>query len=169
MLLYLLIILGADLVILLCHGLTGTAAAYTLGGTAAVIALDGLGAFLLRRLPESCFDQDWKISAKERRFYKKIGIRKWKDAIPELGGFSGFHKDHVEYDADFLARFLLESRYGIVIHLENAVGGALLLLFLPTSYALPIAAVNFILSLLPAFVLRYNLSTLQYLYKKARA
>ncbi len=45
----------------------------------------------------------------------------------------------------------------------------LLLAFLPPSYAWPIAAVNLVLSALPVFVLRYNLSTLQYLYKKARA
>ncbi|MBO5783635.1 MAG: hypothetical protein J6R33_01555 [Clostridia bacterium] len=165
--LYLLIIALADLILWAAHGFNG--AIFVFGGTAAVIALDGVGAFLLRRLPERWFTQPWTIGKFERRFYKRIGIRKWKDAIPELGGFTGFHKDHVERDAAFVHRFLLESRYGILIHLENIPGGLLLLLFLPPSYALPIAAVNALLSLLPLMVLRYNLHTLQYLYQKARA
>ena len=72
-------------------------------------------------------------------------------------------------DAAYLGRFILECNYGVFIHLQNALCGPLLLLFLPPSYAWFIAAVNFVLSLLPVFVLRYNLSTLQYLYKKASA
>lgn len=164
--LYLLIIALADLILWAAHGFDG--ALFVFGGTAAVIALDGVGAFLLRRLPERWFTKPWTIGKHERRFYKRIGIRKWKDAIPELGGFTDFHKDHVERDAVFLRRFLIESRYGIVIHLENIGGGLLLLLFLPPSYALPIAAVNAMLSLLPVMVLRYNLATLQYLYAKVQ-
>ena len=161
---YLLIIISADLILWAAHGFKGAWSVF--GGTAAVIALDGLGAFFLRRLPERWFAHGWAATPAERRFYKRIGIRKWKDSIPELGGFSGFHKDHVEFDADFLARFLLESRYGVVIHLENAVGGLLLLGFLPRSYALPIAAVNAVLSLLPVMVLRYNMATLMRLHRR---
>lgn len=165
--LYLIIIALSDLILWAARGFTG--ALYVFGGTAAVIALDGLGAFLLRRLPERWFAEPWTIGKRERRFYKAIGIRKWKDHIPELGGFTGFHKDHVERNSEFLARFLLESRYGILIHLENIFGGLLLFLFLPLSYAIPIAAINALLSLLPLMVLRYNLHTLQYLYQKTRA
>lgn len=172
--LYIVIILVADLIILLGHGLSLSAILFTFGGTAAVIALDGLGAFFIRQLPEKYFDAEhchMRISKGERRFYKRIGIKTWKDGIPELGQFTGFHKNKVvdRQDSVYLGRFILESNYGVFIHIQNALFGLLLLAFLPPSYAWPIAAVNLVLSALPVFVLRYNLSTLQYLYKKARA
>ena len=175
--LYLLMIGIADLILMALHA--GSAplwriALYAVGGTAAVIALDGLGAFIIRRLPARYFDAEhcqMTIGKAERRLYKKMGIKKWKDRIPELGQFTGFHKNKLadKGDAAYLGRFILECNYGVFIHLQNALCGPLLLLFLPPSYAWFIAAVNFVLSLLPVFVLRYNLSTLQYLYKKARA
>lgn len=177
MLLYLLIIAVANVMLMALH--LGTdpiwrIALYAVGGTVAVIALDSLGAFVIRQLPEKYFDAEhcqMSIGKDERRFYKRIGIKKWKDRIPELGQFTGFHKNKVadRSDAAYLGRFILECNYGVFIHIQNALCGPLLLLFLPPGYAWYISAFNFVLSLLPAFVLRYNLSTLQYLYKKARA
>lgn len=177
MLLYLVIIGIANAVLMVLH--VGSDPIwriflYSVGGTVAVIALDALGAFAIRQLPQRYFDAEhcrMTISKGERQLYKKLGIKKWKNRIPELGQFTGFHKNKVtdRGDAAYLGRFILECNYGVFIHLQNALCGPLLLLFLPPSYAWFISAVNFVLSLLPAFVLRYNLSTLQYLYKKARA
>ena len=143
--LYLLIIGIADLILISLHA--GSAplwqiALYAIGGTLAVIALDALGAFVIRQLPTRYFDAEhcqMAIGKGERQLYKKMGIKKWKDRIPELGQFTDFHKNKVadKGDAAYLGRFILEC--------------------------------NYVLSLLPVFVLRYNLSTLQYLYKKARA
>ena len=182
---YIAIIAAANVVIIIGNALiTGAAslpewlrvAAATLGGTAGVIAIDGVTAFLIRRLPEGWFSADRKIfsvSDSERRLYARLGVKKWKSKVPELGGFSGFHKDKLQSpsDAAYLARFLLESNYGVVIHLANAVCG-FGIAFLPfcrqPSLWIPIFLVNFVLSLLPVAILRYNTPVLMRLYGKRR-
>lgn len=62
----------------------------------AVIAVDGISAFVVRwLLPKKWFGTDRKRFAagkKESRFLERVGIKKWKDKIPELGGFTSFHK-----------------------------------------------------------------------------
>ena len=143
--------------------------------TVSVIAIDGIFAFLIRRLPTKWFSADSKlfnVSKKESRIYRKRKINKWKRFVPELGGFTAFHKDRLQSasDADYLARFILESNYGVAIHIANAITGILLFL-LPfcnsPSVALPVAAVNAVLSLLPVMILRANTPALQLLYKRS--
>ena len=142
-----------------------------------VIGVDGLTAFLLRRLPEKWFQPGmalYAVSQKERKFYGFLGVKSWKDKVPELGLFTGFRKSHLTApkDASYLGRFLLESNYGVVIHWVNALVG-FLILAIPglggISYTLPVALVNFVLSLMPAMILRYNTPGLLRLYKRAKA
>jgi hypothetical protein len=89
--------------------------------------------------------------------------------VPELGCFTGFHKSEFTSPSDpaYLARFLLESNYGVAIHFANALLGFLIIL-LPwcsrPAIALPIALVNMILSLLPVAVLRFNTVPLRNIY-----
>ena len=143
--------------------------------TIAVIGVDGLFAFLIRALPESLFSpaRTATVSERERKFYRRMKIKSWKDKVPELGGFTGFHKNHLESgrDREFLGRFLLESNYGIMIHLVGAVGG-FLIAFLPfcgpLSVTVPVSVVNFVLNLLPLFILRYNLPARCRAYKRAK-
>ncbi len=144
--------------------------------TVAVIAIDGVTAFLIRRLPERYFAPDsdlFRVGEKERRLYRKWKIKAWKDKVPELGCFTGFHKNKLEnaHDRAYLARFLVESNYGVVIHIVNAVAGFLLVLLpeLPLTVALPVALVNFVLSMMPVAVLRYNTAPLRRLYIKSLA
>ncbi len=148
----------------------------SMGATVTVIALDGLEAFLIRRLPERWFRAGvplFQVKERERKFLRRLGIRRWKRFVPELGGFTGFHKDRVRDPKDpvYLARFLLESNYGVAIHLVNAFSGYLLVLF-PwcggPGIALPVAAVNMVLNLLPTALLRYNTLPLWHLYRKQR-
>ena len=140
--------------------------------TVFVIALDGVGAALVRRFPEKIFSPDHRFfvaDKKERDFYKRLKIKKWKAKIPELGGFTNFHKDKIESKTDkqYLRRFLLEINYGVIIHLQNAFFGFLTLaLPFPISVTLPVAIVNFVLSLMPMAVLRYNGTVLKELYTK---
>ncbi len=147
---------------------------FSLLSTVSVIAVDGLTAFLIRRLPEKYFSADsqfFNVSLNERNFYKKIKIKKWKDKIPELGGFTGLHKSKVESknDSVYLAKFLMESNYGVIIHIVNAITGFVILL-LPISVlvTLPVALVNAVLTFLPTLVLRYNTPTLKFLYLKTK-
>ena len=78
-------------------------------------------------------------------------------------------------DNEYIARFIEEVCYGMWGHFIGAPMGFLILLLdfnmyngsskLYLTMFLPFAIVNFILDLLPAFVLRYNLNRLQILYK----
>lgn len=184
MLLYILIISIATLIIILANffasgNLELTNLMWlsidTVVGVVAIIAWDGLMAFLIRRvLPMSWFSPGKKIfqvSKKERKFYLDIKIKSWKDKIPELGGFTSFHKNELSSsnDVEYLKRFITESNYGVIIHIENAILGFLIFL-IPLCKApsiwIPIFAVNFVLSMLPVFVLRYVTYTLNRLYEK---
>jgi hypothetical protein len=147
----------------------------TVTGVIAIIAWDGLMAFIIRRaLPMSWFSPGKKIfqvSKKEKKFYQSIKIKSWKDKIPELGGFTSFHKNELSSsnDVEYLKRFIIESNYGVIIHIENALLGFLIFLIpmcSTPSIWIPIFAVNFVLSMLPVFVLRYVTHTLNRLYEK---
>ncbi len=141
--------------------------------TVAVIALDGLEAFLIRRLPERWFSRERRIfavSRRECRLWRAFGVRRWKPIIPELGQFSGFRKNKVyePQNNDYVARYLMECNYGVVIHLLNALTGPLIVFLCPLRIApaigLPVALVNAVLSLLPFMTLRYNTPKLEALY-----
>lgn len=147
---------------------------FTALGTLSVIAVDGICAFVTRRLPEPWFAPEarlFSVGKKERSFYRKIKINDWKKHVPEWGCFTGFHKDKMRdpNNPAYLGRFLLESNYGVAGHLAGALWGYLIMLlpFLrPLSMALPIAIVNMILSLLPTMVLRFNTPALRSLYRR---
>ncbi|MGN1048638.1 MAG: hypothetical protein ACI4QZ_08530 [Eubacteriales bacterium] len=143
-------------------------------GTLFVITLDGVTAFLIRCLPAELFSPSktlYSAGARERDLYRAIGIKRWKKYIPELGMFTGFHKDKLKSttDREYLERFILESNYGVAIHLANALCG-LGVPILPSCRApsvwVPIFAVNFVLSLMPAALLRYNTASLIKLYER---
>lgn len=143
--------------------------------TVAVIALDGLEAWLIRRLPERWFSADnpkFDVTERECGLYRKLGVRKWRDKVPELGGFTHFSKSKVADPSDnnYLGRFVLEANYGVIIHLVNALSGFLIIFICPLKYALcfgvPIGAVNLVLSLMPVIVLRYNVPKLKALMRR---
>lgn len=186
MILYLLIItFSATAITLICCLLHTPVAAWGIlpaalivwGEVVAVIVIDGLGACIIRHLPEKYFEAERKcftVTQAECRLWRALGVRIWRDKIPELGGFSGFHKDRVREpkNASYLARFLLETNYGTAIHLVNALTGFLLLAVYPhitLSVALPVAVVNLLLSLMPFGVLRYNTPKLLALYRRVKA
>ena len=156
----------------------------TLGLIITVILIDGLVAFLIRRLPEKWFKEEkgiLKTTKFELKLYNFLHVSKWKEHVPELGSFTGFHKNKVTnpFDSEYLARFILEARYGAVIHFASVPTSFLVLLLDVWMYtgpssiwltiALPVAVVNAILILLPAFVLKYNLPKLQRLYQVSLA
>jgi hypothetical protein len=144
-------------------------------GVVAVIAVDGVVAFIIRRMPEKWFAPEAKlfdVTDNERLFYRKLKINLWKDHVPELGCFTGFHKDRIEDtgDSKYLGRFLTESNYGVLGHVAGAVLGytIIFLPFLdPYLVAFPISAVNMVLSLLPAMILRFNTPSLRRLYRRS--
>ena len=148
---------------------------FTVALTVIAILLDGLVAFIIRKMPEKWFQKDkWPFhtSEGEMKFYNFLRVQKWKDHVPELGSFTGFHKNKVTnpFDNEYIARFILEARYGIAIHYASVPASFLIILLDWRMYtgqsniwltiALPVAVVNAILIVLPAFILKYNLPRL---------
>ena len=128
-----------------------------------VIIIDGITALIIRHLPEKWFRYERKIfnvSKKEVAFYRFLNIKAWKDKVPELGGFTSFHKDKIQdpTSVQYIERFLLEIDYGWVIHIISSFTGFLILLMdykifiggnmsVGLSIGIPIAVINAILNL----------------------
>ena len=143
--------------------------------TVAVIVIDGIFAMLVRWvMPSRWFgiDKKWfSASKKECRVYEKLGVKKWKDKVLELGGFTGFHKDKLG-DAssnEYVSKFIIEANYGVVVHIACVIFGFCIIFIYPLKYWLcfgvPVAFVNAVLNILPLWILRYNLPKLHTLYK----
>ena len=102
----------------------------------------------------------------------KLGIRKWKDLIPESGKMlTGFGKREVldMKDNAYLFKFMEETVYAEVMHLLSAVLGFLVVfvnLKLWFLVGIPLAIFNFILQILPAMVQRYNRPKLMLVYRR---
>lgn len=143
--------------------------------TVAVIAVDGVFALIIRRLmPAKWFGMDKKgfyPGKGESRFMEKLGIKKWKDKVIELGMFTNFHKNKISdpTNNEYVERFIVESNYGFVIHLVCVFVGFVIIFFYPLKYWLcfgfPVAIVNAVLNALPTMILRYNLPKLRTLHK----
>lgn len=152
---------------------------YTLGfsslAVVIVIAIDGLVAAIARFMPKSIANHEKKIfvvSAKEKKFYEKLKIRKWKDKVPEIGHFTGFRKNKLDnpQSVEYLDRFLLEACYGEVGHFFSLFFGFALLLFYPLTpiwlhVAIPVAIINIFFNLPSLFILRYTTYKLKILRK----
>lgn len=177
--LYIWLILGANLLIIAANLISLLLAPFDgeiidifvlpIVNTIAVIAIDGISAFIIRRLPEKWFSYESRLSSVSKRecdLYQRLGVRKWRTKVPELGIFTGFHKDKVAEPGsnDYIKRYILEANYGAVIHIAGVPLGFLIIFLCPLSWAvrfgIPVAIVNAVLCLLPAFVLRYNIPKL---------
>jgi glycosyl-4,4'-diaponeurosporenoate acyltransferase len=138
------------------------------------VAINALAATLIRRaLPQKWFDHKKKVftvGAKEKKFYEKLKIRKWKDRVPELGMFTNFSKGEIAdpHNPAYLERFLLEACYGEVIHFVLPFLCFLVLLVYPQYWyciGLPVALVGVFMNLPSLFILRYNSYKLEILRK----
>ena len=151
----------------------------TVVAVAASLLIDGIVAFVGRRLPKKWMDPNKKIfhtSDREMKFYEKIGVRKWKDKVPELGGFTSFHKNKLSdpWNNEYVERYMLEACYGVIIHLFSPFFGFLIVLLDYKMYTgwswmwltimIPVAIVNAVLIVMPAFILKYNLPKLKMLW-----
>ncbi len=143
--------------------------------TISVIIIDGIFSTIVRRcFPKKWFNHDKKFfsaSKNESNFYEKIGIKKWKEKILELGVFTSFRKNSIKEPRNnaYVERYILEANYGIVCHLFCMIFGFLIVLIYPIEYSfcfgVPVATVNLVLNLLPIMVLRYNLRKLHVLHR----
>ena len=146
--------------------------------TAAQFALDGIIAIIIGQMPDKHFGVDnphYSVSERERAFYNKIKVRKWKDKVWELGGLGGFSKKNLANpnSPEYIERFIIECNKGVLTHRLSYPIGFLPMLFIggvcAFSIALPVATVNLFLNVLPTLVLRYNTPKLASMLKRMRA
>ncbi len=107
----------------------------------------------------------------ERRLLERLGIRKWKDLIPEMGKkLKYFDKTTVarEVNSEYFRKFIHETCLAELMHIFSLIVAPLLLVILPLKYllniSLPIVLVNIFLNILPILVQRYTRPKLRIAY-----
>ena len=151
--------------------------AFTLLCTALQFALDGILAIVINKMPDRWFAVDnrlYKVSEWEKKLYRKLKVRLWKDKVWELGGLGGFSKKRLAEpkNPEYIEKFIIECNKGVLTHrLSYPIG--FLPMVLPTgicSYtvALPVALVNLYLNILPTLALRYNTPKLKAVLKRMK-
>ena len=145
--------------------------------TALQFALDGLIAITVNKLPDKWFGVDnprFHISEWEKKLYKKLRIRKWKDKVWELGGLGGFSKKNLAEPGSpaYIEKFIIECNKGVATHRLSYFIGFLPVLFIPNICALtiacPVAVVNLFLNILPTLALRYNTPKLKAMLQRMK-
>jgi hypothetical protein len=147
----------------------------TLVGVVGCIILHAGGSGLVYSLrkfikPEAKY---FKVSKKETRFWERLGVRLYKDRLPDLGAkFVGFEKARLANpkDLDYIKKYIHETCVGEIGHIVGGILGFAVMAFMPFSYywlsiALPCAIVNLFLATLPFIVMRYNRHKLVALHK----
>lgn len=180
--LYLSVIGGAVFIISALNIIFNTQSWYyiiisTLLCTALQFALDGFIAIIINKMPNKYFgvgNKFYNVSEKEKKLYKKLKVKNWKDKVWELGGLGGFSKGCIlEPDnPQYIERFIVECNKGVMTHrLSYPIGFLPMLLFqniCAFSVALPVAVVNLVLNILPTLVLRYNTPKLEAVLKRLK-
>ena len=140
-------------------------------------AFDGSIAIIINKMPDRWFGVEnplYRVSEAERKLYKKLKVRLWKDKVWELGGLGGFSKKELKEPNDprYIEKFIIECNKGVITHRLSYPIGFLAMLTLPNAcsltIALPVAIVNLFLNILPTLVLRYNTPMLISILKRMR-
>ena len=143
--------------------------------TALQFAIDGSIAIIINKMPNRWFGVDnpgYRVTEKERKLYKRLRVRLWKDKVWELGGLGGFSKKKLlePNNPEYIERFIIECNKGVLTHRLSYPAGflAMLTLFNVCSFtvALPVAVVNLFLNILPTLALRYNTPMLHSLLQR---
>ena len=141
-----------------------------------LVLIDAICALFVRYcLPKKAFNpflKCYSVGKIERKFYEKIGIRKWKDRIPEAGQlFANFSKTELAdmTNNEYVKKFMSETIYAEIMHWLSMIFSFLIIfidLRLALTVGLPLVVGNMILNLMPVLVQRYNRPKLMVLYKR---
>ena len=140
-------------------------------------ALDGFMAIVIRLTPDRWYGVEnphFTVSEWEKKLYKRVKVRLWKDKVWELGGLGGFSKKKLisPDDPAYIEKFIIECNKGVVTHrLSYPIGFLVMLTFngvCSLTIAFPVAVVNLFLNILPTLVLRYNTPMLQGMLKRLK-
>lgn len=118
------------------------------------------------------FSKIYRVYPWEKKVYVALGIRKWKDKIPELGKtLENFDKSSLSdpHNNEYVLRFIRMTIKAEIMHKLSAWFGLLIIfvnlkLFLVVG--LPLIICNFIINIMPVMVQRYNRPKLLLLYKR---
>ncbi len=141
------------------------------------IILDSLAALAIRLTPDRLYPAEsprYRVRSREKKLYLKLGVRVWKDHIPDLGGIGGFSKRRLQAPDDpaYIEKYVIECHKGVLTHRLCYPLGILVMLTLPglcaLTIALPVAVINLILNALPTMALRYNTPMLLGMLKRMR-
>lgn len=136
--------------------------------------LDSLAAILCRLIPRKKINVESKLIRPfsfERKLYEALGVRYFKDRIPELGGaFTGFTKNEITGDdPEYYAQFIRETVLGEITHVICILFGIAVPFILNAyvlNFAWPLFLLNFYFNILPVMVQRYNRPKLYNIYKR---
>ena len=139
----------------------------------AFFALDFLAAGLVRLIPKKKINIHSKIFRCfpfEKKLYEKLGVRWFKDKIPELGGaLKGFSKSEISGDdVNYFEEFIKETILGELTHVLCILFGIAIFFIFPLhilNFALPTFLLNTYFNILPIIVQRYNRPKLYKIYK----
>lgn len=144
-----------------------------LNGTLFLVIVNICCAIIAQLVPKKFINPyywGYRVFKNERRFYEFLGIKKWKDKVPELGGFfKHFSKAHFEKNTpEYVYHFIMETIRGEMAHTWAVVFGVLVFFALPTfvlNFAFPLFLINAIINLPPAMIQRYNRPKLCKIYE----
>ena len=141
------------------------------------ISLDSLAAVVIRLTPDRLYPAEsprYRVTGREKKLYLKLGVRAWKDHIPDLGSIGGFSKKRLKEPDDpaYIEKFIIECHKGVLTHRICYPLGLLVMLTLPNlcslTIGLPVAVINLILNAMPTMALRYNTPMLLGMLKRMR-
>ena len=178
--LYLTLLSIAAVVILEINGVYAVTAGFSFWNAALWVVLAFLILFggnvvavvFCRILPKKVYNPNskfFKVYKWENKFYLKLGVKTWKDLIPEMGKLGGFEKKKIDnLNSEYLYKFLQENCLAELVHILSMIA-SLLVFFLPMRYwlsiGLPEAIMNFIFNFLPFATQRYLRPKFLALYK----
>ena len=125
--------------------------------------LDSVAALAIRLTPDRLYPAEsprYRVSGWEKKLYLKLGVRAWKDHIPDLGGIGGFSKKRLQSpDAPaYVEKYVIECHKGVL-----TLPGLCAL-----TIGLPVAVINLMLNALPTMALRYNTPMLLRMLQRMR-
>ncbi|MBI5088861.1 MAG: hypothetical protein HZB15_08400 [Actinobacteria bacterium] len=128
------------------------------------IVIHSATGYVVHRLPVEKLQRDgWLLHIRDAEadggFYRWLGIRRWKDRLPEAGDFfdGGMSKRHLPSEADGgLRRFAVETRRAELGHWTAMAGGPLFFLWNPQAIALVMVLYGIVVNAPFIAIQRYN-------------
>ncbi len=138
-----------------------------------LLLIDAIVAIIVHALPRrwvNPFKKIFKVYNWERKFYLSLGIKHWKDRIPETGeALTGFAKDKVVdmTNNEYVMKFMEETVYAEILHFLSIIFCIPVIFLNPDLtllVGLPMFIFNAIIQIMPVMVQRYNRPKLMALY-----